>query len=59
MYLLLKNIRLVLFLAARARNQDGYYLTVAQMIIDLILAIAIGDLLVFHLWLKAKGLTTY
>ena len=56
---MVKIVRLVILLVSGPKNQDGVLLTVAQLILDVALGVAIGDLLIFHLWLRSKGLTTY
>ena len=57
-YLVVKLVRLVFLLGADF-NENGVIWTVIQLILDSLVLVGVADLLVFHIWLSCKSISTY
>jgi hypothetical protein len=51
-------VRLVFLLGADF-NENGVIWTVIQLILDSLVLVGVADLLVFHIWLSCKSISTY
>lgn len=49
----------VLFLESKLLSNEKVVLVIIQLIASIIIAVADGYLICFHIWLKIKGITTY
>jgi hypothetical protein len=59
MFCLLKLLTVVSILLPRRESPASVVLSVLQMVMDVPASVALGDLLVFHAFLKYKGRSTY